>query len=128
MVLHWEAGNRVRVEMPGSAPLEGIWTEYEGETDIVTPEQTWFYVSNREAAALEVRSLEPPCSAAWARSIEAQVPTGDGQGHGPDVGSDEWKAVIEFRLGIRGQPGLPSRASQAWCSHVDRIVREREIR
>jgi hypothetical protein len=41
--------------------------------------------------------------------------TDDGQGHGPDIGSDEWKSVIEFRLGIRGKPDLPARASEAWC-------------
>jgi hypothetical protein len=128
MVLHWQGGGRVRVEIEGLAPIEGTWTESEGETDIVTPEKTWFYVSNREAAALEVRSMEPLCSDAWYRSIEEQVPTGDGRGHGPDVGSEEWKSVIERKLGIRGQPGLPSHDSQAWCSHVDQIVREGRAR
>ena len=32
-----------------------------------------------------------PCSDAWYQSIEAQVPTGDRQGHGPDAGSAGWK-------------------------------------
>jgi hypothetical protein len=125
MVLHWQGGKRVRVEPEGVAPIDGTWTEYEGETDVVTPDRTWFYVSDREAAALEVASMEGLCSDAWYRSIEAKVPTGDGQGHGPDVGSDEWKSVVEFKLGIRGRPGLPSRDSQGWCSHIDGIVRER---
>jgi uncharacterized protein len=64
------------------------------------------------------------CSESWYRSIEQHMPTGDGQGHGPDVGSAEWKSVIEFKLGIRDKPNLPSRASEAWCRHVDQLVRQ----
>jgi len=64
-----------------------------------------------------------PCTDAWYRYIEGHVPTGDGQGHGPDIGSDEWKSVIEFRLGIRGEPDLPARDSEAWCRAIDEIVR-----
>jgi uncharacterized protein len=63
-----------------------------------------------------------PCSDAWYRSIEGKVATGDGQGHGPDIGSDEWKSVVEFKLGIRGEPDLPGRGSEAWCRHIDRLV------
>ena len=63
-----------------------------------------------------------PCSAAWYRSIEKKVPTGDGSGHGPDIGSEEWKSVVEFRLGIRGEPDVPSRDSEDWCHHIDRLV------
>ena len=62
------------------------------------------------------------CSDAWYRFIEEKVTTGDGQGHGPDIGSDEWKSVIEFRLGIRDKSDLPRRDSEAWCRHIDQIV------
>ena len=62
------------------------------------------------------------CSGAWYRSIEEIVPTGDGQGHGPDVGSDEWKSVVEFKIGIRGRPDIPKRDSNDWCRHIDQIV------
>lgn len=65
------------------------------------------------------------CTDAWYRYIEENVPTGDGQGHGPDIGSDEWKSVIEFRLGIRGKPDLPARDGEAWCRAIDEIVRGR---
>lgn len=58
---------------------------------------------------------EALCSDAWYQSIEKKVLTGDGQGHGPDLGSDEWKSVVDFKLGIRGQPDVPGRDSQAWC-------------
>jgi uncharacterized protein len=63
------------------------------------------------------------CSDAWYRSIEEKVPTGDSHGHGPDIGSDEWKSVIEFKLGIRDTPNLPSRDSQTWCRYIDQMVR-----
>lgn len=58
MTLHWLEENRVRIEIEGLNPIEGTWSESEGETDLVTPGQTWFYISNREAAAFEVQSME----------------------------------------------------------------------
>ena len=70
-------------------------------------------------------AAETLCSDSWYRFIEEAVPTGDSQGHGPDVGSDEWKSVIEFKLGIRDQPNLPDRGGKAWCRHIDQIVREK---
>jgi uncharacterized protein len=65
------------------------------------------------------------CSNSWNRFIEETVPTSDSQGHGPDVGSDEWKSVIEFKLGIRNNPNLPDRDSEAWCRHIDQMVLEK---
>jgi hypothetical protein len=70
-------------------------------------------------------AAETLCSDSWNRFIEETVPTSDSQGHGPDVGSDEWKSVIEFKLGIRDKPNLPDRDSEAWCRHIDQMVRER---
>ena len=72
-----------------------------------------------------IMAAETLCSDSWYRVMEENVLTSDNQGHGPDVGSDEWKSVIEFKLGIRGQPNLPDRNSKAWCRHIDQIVRER---
>lgn len=63
------------------------------------------------------------CSDQWFRFVEEKVPTGDGQGHGPDIGSDEWMSAIEFKLGIRGKSDLPSKNSDVWCRHIDQIVR-----
>lgn len=57
MTLHWLEGNRVRIEIEGLNSIEGTWSESEGETDLVTPDRTWFYISNREAAAAEVQSM-----------------------------------------------------------------------
>ena len=72
-----------------------------------------------------IMAAEPLCSDSWYRFIEETVLTSDNQGHGPDVGSGEWKSVIEFKLGIRDNPNLPDRDSEAWCRRIDQIVRKR---
>jgi hypothetical protein len=72
----------------------------------------------------ERASVPKPCTDAWFRAVEAKVGTGDGAGHGPDLGSDEWKSTVEFRLGIRGNTNVPPRDDPAWCTHVDRLVVE----
>ena len=66
-----------------------------------------------------------PCSNSGFRLVEEKIKPSDTQDHGPDVGSDEWKSVIEFKLAIRGDPNIPDRDSEAWCRHIDQIVRER---
>jgi len=63
------------------------------------------------------------CSEEWYRAIDERVSTGDGAGHGPDVGSDEWKSTVEFKLGVRGAAGVPARDGDAWCVYVDGLVR-----
>lgn len=62
------------------------------------------------------------CSADWFSAVESAVSTGDGQGHGPDVGSEEWQSVVEFKLGVRGSSALPNRNSSEWCSYIDGLV------
>lgn len=68
-------------------------------------------------AALDRASA--PCSEAWVTHVEAWLGTGDGRGHGPDPGSEEWRSVVEFRLGLRDDAAVPSRESEAWCHYVD---------
>jgi len=63
-----------------------------------------------------------PCTEEWYQFVEHKLVSGDGQGHGPDLASDEWKSVIEFKLGIRGQSGLPTRDSEDWCQLIDSMV------
>lgn len=71
----------------------------------------------------EADSTRPaPCSEAWLEFVEQALGTGDGQGHGPDLGSEEWKSVVEFRLGLRGSPHLPPRDGVAWCAYVDAVL------
>jgi len=71
---------------------------------------------------LTVSAEQILCSDEWYRTTENKVPTGDGQGHGPDIGSDEWKSVIEFKLGIRGKHDIPKRDSNAWCEHINQLI------
>ena len=59
-----------------------------------------------------------PCSMQLFREIEQRVGSGDGMGHGPDVGSAEWMSVIEFKLGVRGKPEVPERGSNTWCGYI----------
>lgn len=59
------------------------------------------------------------CSEAWFRVVEEQVSTGDGQGHGPDPGSREWRQVIEFKLGIRNDSSVPPIESEQWCNYIN---------
>ena len=42
------------------------------------------------------------CSDGWFSLVETKVTTGDDQGQSPDLGSLEWRSVVEFRLGILG--------------------------
>jgi hypothetical protein len=63
-----------------------------------------------------------PCPQATFESLAAAVQTGDGQGHGPDTGSDEWQSTVEFRLGVRGNPDVPNRGTQAWCDFVNELL------
>lgn len=79
------------------------------------------------ASGAAAAASPPPCSDAWYRSIDAKVRSADGQGHGPDVGSDEWKSTIEFRLGVRGKPGVPKRDTGAWCSFIEQRVDARAV-
>ncbi|MCB1909152.1 MAG: MliC family protein [Rhodocyclaceae bacterium] len=69
-------------------------------------------------AAAATGATTAACTPAWFDAVEARLPTRDGQGHGPDRGSDEWRSAIEFRLGVRGEPTVPPRASEAWCTWI----------
>ncbi|ABZ77639.1 hypothetical protein Shal_3091 [Shewanella halifaxensis HAW-EB4] len=60
------------------------------------------------------------CNLAWFNKVEKQVSTGDGQGHGPDLGSMEWRSVVEFKLGIRGKESNPNLDSDLWCDYIDK--------
>ena len=83
----------------------------------------WIAIAMLWVATAGADTPASPCSAEWFVFVEQKVSSGDGAGHGPDPGSDEWKGVIEFRLGIRGQPDIPPRDSAEWCNYIDRLVR-----
>ena len=60
------------------------------------------------------------CELSWFKKMEQQLQTGDTSGHGPDLGSMEWRSVIEFKLGIRGDESNPSLDSDLWCDYIDK--------
>ena len=62
------------------------------------------------------------CTASWYESVEQAITSGDDMGHGPDIGSEEWKSVIEFKLGVRGNADLPDHASDDWCSYIAELL------
>jgi hypothetical protein len=66
--------------------------------------------------------VPPACSRQLYQDIEAAIQSGDGMGHGPDIGSDEWQSVIEFRLGVRDDPDVPERGTNSWCGHVAGLI------
>ena len=59
-----------------------------------------------------------PCSSPWYALVEERIRTGDGHGHGPDPGSVEWRSVVEFRLGVRGDPAVPPVSDEHWCAYM----------
>lgn len=95
---------------------------------VKSPFMLLFALVARAALAAEGPASPPLCSDAWNRMIEAKVTSGDGRGHGPDIGSDEWKGTIEFRLGVRGKPEVPPRTREAWCRYIDDLVLARDAK
>jgi hypothetical protein len=75
-----------------------------------------------DRAPSKLQAAEISCTQQWFKTIEAAVPTGDGRGHGPDLGSEEWQSVVEFKLGIRDKAETPERNTSAWCRYVDTLV------
>lgn len=63
------------------------------------------------------------CTRQWYRLVEEKVATCDGQGHSPDLGSEEWQAVVEFKLGVHGHTSIPPRNTDDWCRSIDQLVR-----
>lgn len=53
----------------------------------------------------------------WARWAEKQRPVTDAQGHGPDIGSDEWANALAKKLRISDGPAI---GSKEWRQAVER--------
>ena len=64
-----------------------------------------------------------PCTEAWFWLVESIVASGDGQGHGPDIGSNEWKSTVQFKLGLRDDATAPPVSSPLWCAYMDQVIR-----
>jgi len=68
------------------------------------------------------QTLIQACTNDWYRLVEDQISTGDGQGHGPGVGSIEWRSVIEFKLGLRDHLSVPPLESSQWCNYINERI------
>lgn len=65
------------------------------------------------------------CGQAVYDAIERRVGTQDGQGHGPDIGTLEWRSTVEFRLGLRDDPAVPALDSDQWCVFIQGFLTAR---
>ncbi len=72
-------------------------------------------------ASEDTASPAIPCTDNWFAEVESLYPTGDGAGHGPDIGSLEWRSVVEFKIGIRSDPKVPAVNTQQWCTYIDNV-------
>ncbi|HEY7774621.1 MAG TPA: hypothetical protein VIC26_15660 [Marinagarivorans sp.] len=78
--------------------------------------------STKTDSANQTSASPVTCTNNWYQFVENAVQSGDGQGHGPDIGSEEWQSVVEFKLGVRGNPEVPSKDSQAWCDYINSLL------
>lgn len=63
-------------------------------------------------------------SFAWMERVDQQLSISDGQGHGPDYGSQEWCHVVHFKL--YGQHAVePIACDLAWMEETDRAIGKR---
>lgn len=82
---------------------------------------------NPTAPAEAANGAPPKQWDAWAKWVEKQMPTDDGQGHGPDVGSDEWAGVVDRRLDISDAQGHgPDLKSGEWRGAVEAALKRRK--
>ena len=56
----------------------------------------------------------------WSRSVEAHYPVSDAEGHGSDIGSDEWAMALSRKLGVIDADGHgPDIGSAEWRAAVE---------
>ncbi len=59
------------------------------------------------------------CTKDWYSVVNKKISTGDSHGHGPDLGSSEWRSVVEFKLNIRDNPEVPPTDTDQWCEYIN---------
>ncbi len=76
------------------------------------------------AACQSADSTDSVGSFAWMERVDRQLSISDGQGHGPDYGSQEWCDVVYFKL--HGQHAAePVPCDQDWMKEVDQAIQKR---
>ncbi len=59
----------------------------------------------------------------WSAWVEARYPVSDAEGHGPDIGSDEWARALQWKLGIVDEQGHgPDLGSAEWRAAVEQKI------
>lgn len=77
-----------------------------------------------EAVSDKASSSDVVGSHAWMEKVDQKLSVSDGQGHGPDYGSQEWCNVVYFKL--HGQHAAePAPCDQAWMQEVDAALSKR---
>ncbi|QQX82675.1 hypothetical protein JK628_16430 [Shewanella sp. KX20019] len=75
--------------------------------------------AQQQSPSAQQKTVQSLCNQAWFEKVDRQITSGDSQGHGPDLGSIEWRSVVEFKLGVRGDESLPAVDSDPWCAYID---------
>jgi hypothetical protein len=57
--LTWKSGNQVTIDTTGASSIDATYSTSEGETDIFTSDKTYFYISDKDLAAMEVQHFQP---------------------------------------------------------------------
>lgn len=66
-----------------------------------------------------VQEIHPMSWESWAKWVEQVMPVGDGEGHGPDVGGDEWAMALGKKLEIDDSEDGPEFKSTDWQEAVE---------
>ncbi len=78
------------------------------------------FSGHQQTASAHVHHSHSPIGwNAWAQWIEKRRSTADEQGHGPDVGSDEWAHSVDRQLGISEGGHGPDIKSFEWRHAVE---------
>ena len=76
-----------------------------------------------DSAVLESKETVPKlCTAPWFEYVEAKVAVTDEHGHGPDIGGEEWRWVVERKLGIDESEDSSASLSEAWCEYIQTLI------
>lgn len=67
-------------------------------------------------------SLGTVGSADWMEKIDRELAISDGQGHGPDHGSQEWCDAVYFKT-YGERPVTPTSCDQEWMQDIDGAMR-----
>ncbi len=86
----------------------GISSQAETQLELVTPETR------------DMRQVVKPLDwSAWAKWVGKLMPVADEEGHGPDVGSDEWAHALAKKLEVADDEDGPEFKSANWQEAVE---------